>query len=252
MNSILSSANLASKKESWKLFNQIAPTYDFLNRLLSAGIDRHWRRKVARLLPIDEAPLRVLDLATGTGEQLLTLLAMHPDKITSATGADLSEGMLALARTKSLPTPTCAIPNWVHASAESLPFPEESFETVTISFGIRNVENTLLGLKEIFRVLTPGGTALILEFSLPTNFFFRQAYLFYFRHLLPRIGGWVSGKKDAYRYLNTTVEDFPYGQAFLLLLQEAGFKKTRAIPLTFGIASIYIAEKKIKKTKESN
>lgn len=252
MNSILSSANLASKKESWKLFNQIAPTYDLLNRLLSAGIDRRWRRKVANLLPSAPAPLRVLDLATGTGEQLLTLLKMQPARITSATGADLSEGMLALARTKSLPSPSCAIPTWVHASAESLPFPNESFETVTISFGIRNVENTLLGLREIYRVLTPGGRALILEFSLPTNFLFRQGYLFYFRHLLPRIGGWVSGKKDAYRYLNTTVEDFPYGQAFLNLLQEAGFEKTRSIPLTFGIASLYIAEKEIKTTTKSN
>jgi demethylmenaquinone methyltransferase/2-methoxy-6-polyprenyl-1,4-benzoquinol methylase len=236
---------LPAKAESWQMFDRIAPTYDALNRMLSAGIDRGWRRKVARELPEHPARLRLLDLATGTGDQLFTLLREKPDRWAAATGADLSEGMMLRARAKAGKDPALPVePTWVVSSADNLPFPDASFEVVSMSFGIRNVPDPVSALREISRVLTPGGRALILEFSLPEWAPLRALYLFYFRHILPRLGGWISGERAAYRYLNTTVEDFPYGEAFARLLENAGLSVLGLRPLTWGIATLYVAEKK--------
>jgi demethylmenaquinone methyltransferase/2-methoxy-6-polyprenyl-1,4-benzoquinol methylase len=234
---------LPPKSESWKMFNRIAPTYDALNRVLSAGVDRSWRRRLARELPSEPRQLRLLDLATGTGDQLLMLLEEAPDRFVSATGADPAAHMLVRAHRKKLPR--CLgipQPQWVEASADKLPFADDSQDVVTMSFGIRNVPDPLAALREIRRVLTPVGRVLILEFSLPGNALIRHSYLTYFRHVLPAIGGFFSGDRDAYRYLNTTVEDFPHGEAFCQLMTGAGFIDARAIPLTQGIASLYIAQ----------
>jgi demethylmenaquinone methyltransferase/2-methoxy-6-polyprenyl-1,4-benzoquinol methylase len=235
---------LPAKAESWQMFDRIAPTYDFLNGVLSGGIDKWWRRKLARELPAEPRHLRLLDLATGTGDQLFALLQAAPGRWAAVTGADLSEGMMNLAREKSGPSCGCEVtPDWVVASAQEVPFADQSFEVVSMSFGIRNVPDPGAALREIHRVLVPGGRALILEFSLPGFAPLRWIYLFYFRHVLPWLGGLVSGEKRAYRYLNATVEDFPYGAAFAAWLEGAGLRVLRVRPLTFGIATLYVAEK---------
>jgi len=242
MKTILSPANPADKSESWKMFNRIAPSYDLLNRLLSLGIDQRWRKKLADYLPAAPGKLKILDLATGTGDQLLALLKVRPERFAAAVGADPAEKMLAGATTKPIPrgAPT---PEWMVAPVEALPFKENSFDLLTISFGIRNLADPGLALQEMRRVLRPGGRLLVLEFSLPTNRIVLGGYLFYFRHLLPLLGGWVSGQPAAYRYLNQTVEEFPYGEAFLSLLVAAEFSEVGKRELTGGIATIYWADK---------
>jgi demethylmenaquinone methyltransferase/2-methoxy-6-polyprenyl-1,4-benzoquinol methylase len=241
---------LPPKKDSWKMFNRIAPTYDSLNRVLSAGIDRSWRRKLAEELPANPRQLRLLDLATGTGDQLLMLLESAPDRFLEATGVDPAAHMLVRARRKPLPRLLgIPQPEWVEASAGALPFDDGSFDVVTMSFGIRNVPDPLAALREIRRVLSPAGRALILEFSIPSNAIVRHSYLLYFRHVLPAVGGFFSGDREAYRYLNSTVEDFPHGDAFCGLLREAGFLRTKALALTVGISTLYTAEGTIAETK---
>lgn len=225
------------------MFDRIAPTYDALNRLLSAGIDRRWRRAVAGELPPTPRHLRLLDVATGTGDQLLTLLEAAPGRFASATGIDPAAAMLARARLKPPPRLLGAPrPHWLVGSVLALPWESGAFEVATMSFGIRNVSDPVAGLREIRRVLAPGGRALILEFALPEAALVRLAYLAYFRHVLPWLGGWVSGDGPAYRYLNRTVEEFPSGNNFLAWMTQAGFVRTRFHPLTFGIACLYVGE----------
>ncbi len=225
-----------SRAQVWSMFDRIAPRYDVLNRTLSAGQDVWWRKKVARFLP-DGERLHVVDLATGTADQLL-LLARHP-RVTTGIGLDLAEKMLAIGRDKIQRAGRADAFTLQTGDATAVPLPDACADVVTITFGIRNVESVDKALTEIRRILKPGGRALILEFSLPTNRFIRKTYLWYFRHILPRIGGWVSGDAYAYRYLNQTVEDFPYGDAFCALMENAGFVRIAAHPLTLGIASIY-------------
>jgi demethylmenaquinone methyltransferase/2-methoxy-6-polyprenyl-1,4-benzoquinol methylase len=215
------------------MFDQIASTYDRANRILSLGIDQRWRRKMAHFLP-GEGKIRLLDCATGTGDQLLALMS---ERIEEAVGIDLSKDMLEIGRRK-----LAARAALLEASATSIPFEAATFDAVTISFGIRNVETPLVALQEMRRVLKPGGRCLVLEFSLPACRVMRLLHLAYLRHALPRIGGWVSGNRNAYRYLNQTIETFPCGKEFCDLMVQAGFSAARAHPLTFGIASIYVGE----------
>lgn len=235
--------------ESWEMFDQIAPTYDRLNRILSMGMDQGWRRRLAKeVAGVAAAPsnkgLRLLDCATGTGDQLLACLS-QVTQIEEAVGIDLAEAMLAVARQKASTHPKGARVRFDLASAAALPFEVGSFSCVTMSFGIRNVGNVSCALAEAFRVLAaPGGKLLILEFSIPTHKLIRLPYLLYLRHLLPRLGGLLSGHKIAYRYLNETIEKFPYGEAFCSLMRDVGFKDVRALPLTFGIATLYSGEKR--------
>jgi demethylmenaquinone methyltransferase/2-methoxy-6-polyprenyl-1,4-benzoquinol methylase len=229
--------------ESWKMFDRIAPTYDALNRLLSAGIDRRWRRAVAGELPPAPRQLRLLDVATGTGDQLLELLEAAPGRFAAATGIDPAAAMLARARTKPRPRLLGAPrPQWIEGSVLDLPWDGAAFDVATMSFGIRNVADPVAGLREIRRVLVPGGRALILEFALPEQAAVRAAYLTYFRHVLPFLGGLVSGDGPAYRYLNRTVEEFPSGEDFLDWMTQAGFVRPRFHALTFGIACLYVGE----------
>jgi demethylmenaquinone methyltransferase/2-methoxy-6-polyprenyl-1,4-benzoquinol methylase len=223
------------------MFDRIAGRYDLLNRLLSGGTDVAWRRRMAKHMPNGEN-LRLLDLATGTGD---VLLAMHKQcpRVQSGVGMDLSGGMLAVGRRKIVERGLAESLRMVRADAVTLGARKDSFDAATIAFGIRNVPNVPRGLSEMHRVLKPGGRVLILEFSIPGNALLRAPYLFYFRHILPVIGGIISGDRTAYKYLNQTVEAFPYGEAFCDLMRNAGFRDVQAFPLTFGIATLYQGEK---------
>jgi demethylmenaquinone methyltransferase / 2-methoxy-6-polyprenyl-1,4-benzoquinol methylase len=219
------------------MFDRIAPRYDLLNRLLSFRRDVAWRRRVARCLPAG-AGLAVLDLATGTADQLLSILECRPD-VANAVGIDMAERMLDVGRAKLRGLSTSAQVTLAVGDATAIPFPDRSFDAVTISFGIRNVANVGTALREMLRVLRPGGRALILEFSLPARPALRPMYLFYLRHILPRLGALISGDGSAYRYLNTTIEAFPCGEDFCALMRGAGFSDVQAQPLTGGVATIY-------------
>jgi demethylmenaquinone methyltransferase/2-methoxy-6-polyprenyl-1,4-benzoquinol methylase len=221
-----------------QMFNAISRRYDQVNRLVSFGIDQKWRKVLASHLP-EKSNLKLLDLATGTCDQLLEIL--ETGKVEKALGIDLAEGMLALGREKIEASGLQEKVELKVASALAIPVEENSYDCVTISFGIRNVQGNCL--REIFRVLAPGGRALILEFSLPRNALVKQMHLFYLRRVLPAVGGLVSKQKSAYQYLNKTIEAFPYGEDFLALMEQEGFVDLRAIPLTMGVATLYVGEK---------
>ena len=230
-----------SRREAPRMFDRIARRYDLLNRLLSLRQDVRWRKRMARELPPYD-DLMVLDLATGTADVLLTLKKKCP-RVRCCMGIDPARKMLDIGREK------IRARGWedhimlLPADAMYLPFRNEWFDVVTIAFGIRNVPDVLAGLREMHRVLRPGGRALILEFSLPRPTWFRNLYLFYFRNVLPKIGGIISGDNYAYQYLNKTVETFPYGEEFTALMAQAGFINLRHIEMTFGIATLYVGEK---------
>lgn len=225
-----------------RMFDRIAHRYDLLNRVLSMRRDVAWRRRLARMLP-DGGELRVLDLATGTGDVLLALRG-GCTRVRSGVGMDKAGKMLALGQQKFKDSGQAAALRMVRGDAMCIAAADASFDVVTISFGIRNVVDVNTVLCEMHRVLKPGGRALVLEFSLPTNMLLRRLYLLYFRNVLPRIGGVISGDSYAYRYLNQTVETFPYGEAFCDLMLAAGFVDVTAVPLTFGIATIYQGDKR--------
>ena len=236
-----SSQKNPSRVDIWQMFNRISGRYDFLNRALSLRQDVRWRKKLMDFLPKDQ-PLRILDVATGTADVPLFLLKKLP-LIEKVIGIDPAEKMLALGREKIARQGLDSVITLVSGNALELPFANGIFDAVTIAFGIRNVTNVPQALREMHRVLHPGGRVLILEFSLPECGLFRSLYLSYFRNILPRIGALFSGNGKAYRYLNQTVETFPYGKDFLKLLDEAGFQKPKLVLLTFGIATIYSGEK---------
>lgn len=229
-----------SRKQVYQMFDRIAGRYDLLNHLLSAGCDRRWRRRVAALMPPGKG-LHVLDLACGTGDQLIALSASG--RVSRGIGIDLAEEMLTIGREKIRKTgleQTLAVQT---GDAENLAFEQSIFDAVTIAFGIRNMTDVPRTLGEMLRVLKPGGRAIILEFSLPRQRLVRGPYLFYLRHVLPRLGAIVSGDDAAYRYLNETIETFPHGEAFCQIMRDAGFRNVAVTPLTAGIVSIYRGDK---------
>jgi demethylmenaquinone methyltransferase/2-methoxy-6-polyprenyl-1,4-benzoquinol methylase len=226
---------------TWRMFDRIAGRYDFLNRLLSLRRDVAWRKRVARHLPDGEG-LYLLDLATGTADQLISVVS-RCRRVTRAVGLDLSENMLEQGRRKLARRALAAEVQLASGDAGAIPFPDNTFDAVTMSFGIRNVERVDQCLQEMRRVLKPGGRALVLEFGLPTSWWFRPVYLFYFRHILPVLGGWISGDGEAYRYLNRSVEEFPNGDAFCALMRQNGFARAGYHPLSLGIAALYVGDK---------
>lgn len=230
----------ASKKEQVAtMFNNISHRYDFLNHLLSLGIDKIWRKKAISVLrPLH--PRKILDVATGTGDFAIQSLELNPDKV---IGIDISDGMLDVGRKKISSKNLSDKIELVRGDSENIPYSQNKFDAVTVAFGVRNFENLTKGLSEIRRVLRPGGMLVILEFSKPSVFPFKQLYQFYFRFILPRIGSLVSSDKAAYTYLPKSVEAFPDGEDFLRILQDVGFKNTQCSSLTFGISTIYIATK---------
>lgn len=226
----------SNKKESYQIFNQIAGTYDLLNRILSFGIDIYWRNQLLKRVPKGEN-LQAIDLATGTADLALTL-SKHPN-IEKITGVDMSEEMLSLGRVKVSQKNLEQKIELISGNGETIPTGDSTVDLVSISFGIRNFYQYEKSLVDCLRVLKPNGRLLILEFSLPKFFIVRWVYLFYFRYLLPFVGNLLSRHKDAYTYLNQTVEDFPYGEEFVDKLKTAGFKNTGYRELTFGIATLY-------------
>lgn len=227
------------KEQVARMFDNISSHYDFLNHLLSLGIDRSWRRKAIRMLS-DARPKHILDVATGTGDLALQALTLNPEKV---TGIDISEGMLCKGRAKLAERKLGDRIELLKGDSENIPFAENKFDAVTVAFGVRNFENLERGLTEIYRVLRPGGQLVVLEFSKPRMFPFRQIYNFYFRFILPRIGSVVSKDRSAYRYLPESVRDFPDGERFTAILRSVGFNHTTCEALTFGISSVYSARK---------
>jgi demethylmenaquinone methyltransferase / 2-methoxy-6-polyprenyl-1,4-benzoquinol methylase len=223
-----------------QMFGAIAPRYDFLNRLLSFGIDRRWRTKAVSLLKYREGS-RILDVATGTGDVALEIARRTPDSV-KITGADFCKEMVDLGDVKVAASPFFGRIDLKVAPCEDLPFANDTFDSITIAFGIRNVVDRKLGLAEMWRVLSPGGRMIILEFSTPRSQLFRQLYYFYFRRLLPVVGGLFS-RYNAYKYLPDSVLEFPSQEEFSGMIAEAGFRNIQLHELTFGIATIYVGEK---------
>ncbi|MDA8428844.1 MAG: bifunctional demethylmenaquinone methyltransferase/2-methoxy-6-polyprenyl-1,4-benzoquinol methylase UbiE [Geobacteraceae bacterium] len=223
-----------------QMFGTIAPRYDFLNRMLSFGIDRRWRKKAVKLITCREGA-RILDVATGTGDVALEIARSTPASV-KITGADFCKEMVDLGQIKVAQSPYAGRIDFRVAPCEDLPFPDNTFDAVTIAFGIRNVVDRKLGLAEMWRVLRPGGRMIILEFSTPRSHLFRQIYYFYFRRLLPMIGGLFS-KYNAYKYLPDSVLEFPSHEEFAATIEDAGFRSVHIKELTFGIASIYVGDK---------
>lgn len=219
------------------MFDRIAPTYDILNHILSLGQDFLWRRKLVDCVD-KKRKLRALDLATGTGDLLISLLRRNSN-ITEAVGLDISENMLALCRKKIARFKFANRVNLVRADAITSPFAAESFDLVTMCFGIRNTPEPLETLIEIHRLLKPGGTALILEFSMPTNTILKNCYRLYLYSLLPLLGYLLSGDIHAYRYLGTSIENFIGAEDLKRLMFKAGFSDIYNTPLTFGVVQLY-------------
>ena len=229
----------SKKQQVAQMFNKISRRYDFLNHFLSLGIDISWRRKAIKLLK-PNSPQFILDVATGTGDFAIEAARLTPKKV---IGIDISEGMLEIGREK---IKSKGLENQIElqlGDSENLDFEDNKFDAVIVSFGVRNFENLNGGLKEIYRVLRPNGTVLILEFSKPSKFPFKQVYGWYFNNILPGIGSLISKDQSAYTYLPESVKEFPCGQEFIEQLTAVGFNNCICRTLTFGVSSIYTAKK---------
>lgn len=225
------------------MFDAIASRYDLINQVTSFGVHKSWRNQLIRKLPTEKG-LMCLDLATGTADIALTLAAAKPDTFKQIIGLDISQEMLTIGQAKVAEQNLTQKIQLHVGDACQIAYPDNTFDVVTISFGIRNTESYTDALREMSRVLKPGGKAFVLEFSLPKSPIIKTGYLIYLRYVLPIIGRLLSKNNHAYTYLNKTIEDFPYGQAFCDHLISAGFVQTDAQPLTFGIATLYTAIKK--------
>lgn len=233
-------AGQGKKKQVAQMFNNISGTYDFLNHLLSLGIDVLWRKRAIGALRALK-PKAILDVATGTGD--FAIQAARTLKPEGIIGVDISEGMLEIGREKIRKRKLEPVISLQIGDSEELPFQTGTFDAVTVGFGVRNFENLEAGLQEMNRVLKPGGMAAILEFSNPKGFPVKQLYKFYFRYVTPFIGRLFSRDRRAYSYLPESVAAFPQGPAFTSMLEQAGFTETQARPQTFGICTLYLARK---------
>ncbi len=227
------------KEQVRSMFNDIAFRYDFLNHFLSAGIDIRWRKKVRRLLA-PQSPKKILDVATGTADLAIELSKLKPEAI---TGVDIADGMLEIGRKKISKKGLDNMISLQTGDAENLAFEDNTFDAVVVAFGVRNYENLQKGLKEMCRVMKPGGTVAILEFSRPNAFPFKQIYNSYFRYILPGFGRMISKHEEAYTYLPDSVSQFKEGEAFLREMEQAGYRDAGQKRLTMGIATLYSATK---------
>ena len=231
---------LGKKLQITKMFDTISNEYDDLNRVISFGIDIKWRKKVVQIIS-KKKPNNILDIATGTGDLAINLTKTDASEI---IGLDISEGMLKVGRKKILKKQLDSTIKMVIGDSENLPYENNSFDAISVAFGVRNFENLEIGLAEILRVLKPKGLLVVLETSVPIKFPFKQGYYIYTKALLPMIGRLFSKDKLAYRYLSESASKFPYGQAFNNILNKIGFINSTAMPQTFGAATIYTATKK--------
>lgn len=229
----------SKKQEVTAMFDNISARYDFMNHFLSFGIDRIWRRKAVQLLK-DIQPLYILDLATGTGDFALALLKLKPKKI---VGMDISKGMLDVGIKKMKERKVDHIIEMKHGDSEALPFESNSFDAVTVSFGVRNFEDLSQGLTEMLRVTRPGGKIVILEFSKPKKFPIKQSFRLYSKYIIPFFGKRIAKDEEAYAYLPESVQAFPEGQAFLDILTSLGYQNVSKKELSGGIATLYTGNK---------
>lgn len=228
------------KEQVAEMFNSIAFRYDFLNRFLTAGVDIQWRKKAIRQLQ-DIQPQLVLDVATGTADvAIMTHQLLKTNKI---IGIDISEGMLSLGREKLQKLGLTDHITLQTGDSEALPFPDDHFDAITVAFGVRNFAHLDKGMSEMIRVLKPGGKLVVLEFSRPKQPLFRKLCDFYTNVVTPGVGKLFAKNKDAYQYLNDSVQAFPEGQNFLTIMHEAGFTQTYLKKLSFGICTIYCGSK---------
>ena len=234
-----SNSELGKKEQVTKMFDTISKEYDTLNRVISFGIDVKWRKKVVKIVK-DANATRILDIATGTGDLAINLAEIPNSKI---VGLDISEGMLAVGRKKIEKLKLNNQIEMVTGDSENIPFKENTFDAITVAFGVRNFENLENGLSEILRVLKPRGIFVVLETSVPTKTPYKQGYTFYSTKILPTIGKLFSKDKHAYKYLSNSAAQFPFGEAFNNILQKIGFIAVENKPQTFGVASIYVAKK---------
>lgn len=231
---------MAKKEGVRKLFDNIAPDYDKLNHILSLNIDKGWRKQAVREMVDTAEPLKVLDVACGTGDFTIEI-AQKVAQGSQVLGVDISEGMMAVGREKIQKSGVSA--QLSVADCEDLPYADNTFDRISVGFGVRNFEHLELGLSQMYRVLTPGGKLVILELSVPSNAFIRWCYKLYFLKILPAIGGMISGDRGAYEYLPASVLRFPAPDKFISMLKSVGFTTVEHTPLTLGICRMYVAKK---------
>lgn len=233
-------SGLNKKAQVKKMFDNISGGYDNLNRVISFGIDVKWRKKVVKFVA-ETQPEKILDVATGTGDLAISLA--EKTDAAKITGLDISEGMLNIGKKKIAEKQLSGKIEMVCADSEAIPFSDNSFDAITVAFGVRNFENLEKGLSEIYRVLRPKGIFVVLETSVPTKFPFKQGYTFYTKNLLPLIGKSFSKDKSAYAYLSESAAAFPHGENFNNILRESRFINVTHRPQTMGVATIYTASK---------
>lgn len=232
---------MAKKEGVKKMFDSIAPDYDKLNHILSLNIDKRWRKKAVRELADEARPLKVLDVACGTGDFTIEI-AQNVAAGSEVVGVDISDGMIAVGVDKLEKLGIDA--KMKVADCEDLPYDDNTFDRISVGFGVRNFEHLELGLSEMHRVLTSGGKLVILELSVPSNAFIRWCYKLYFLKILPAIGGMVSGERGAYEYLPASVLRFPAPDKFVEIMKSAGFDVVEHTPLAMGICRMYVGKKK--------
>lgn len=233
-------SGLGKKEQVAQMFDNISGGYDGLNRVISFGVDVKWRKKVLKLV-LAKNPKNILDIATGTGDLAIMMAGTKAEKI---TGIDISGGMLEVGRKKIAAKNLSGRIEMLLADSESIPFPDNTFDAITVGFGIRNFEHLEQGLSEILRVLKPNGVFVILETSVPEKTPFKQGYAFYTKNILPLIGRLFSKDNAAYGYLSESASVFPYGETLNNILRKIGFIDVVSMPQTFGVATIYSASKK--------
>lgn len=227
------------KEQVAQMFDNIANRYDLLNSILSLGIHKGWRKKCVKILT-QKSPKHILDVATGTGDFAIECAKLKPEKI---IGIDISEGMMQFGREKLKKMNLDSLITLESGNAETVDFPDNSFDAIVVGFGVRNFQNLEKGLSNLFRMLKPNGQLVVLEFSYPKNAFVKAIYNFYFSYITPIIGKLFSKDTRAYSYLTESVKAFPHNENFLAILDNIGYKRTFYKRLTFGIAAIYVGSK---------
>ena len=232
-------SDLGKKEQVTQMFDNVSSNYDFLNRLLTFGIDVSWRKKVVKMVADQNAKI-IMDIATGTGDLAIMLAKINPEKV---IGLDISQGMLDVGKKKVEQLNLTDKVEMVIGDSENLTFADNTFDAITVGFGVRNFEDLEKGLGEIYRVLKTKGTFVVLETSQPTNFPVKQGFTFYSKYIIPTVGKIFSKDKNAYQYLPESAAAFPYGEEFNNILLKTGFNTSKVYPQTFGAATIYQAFK---------